>query len=103
MAAKIRKGDMVLVISGKDRGKSGRVLRVVDRGQRVIVEKLNMVQRHQRPTQKFPQGGIVEKEAPIHISNVMLLDGKNRPVRVGFRVLEDGRKIRIARQTGEPV
>ena len=90
---KIRKGDEVLVMAGKDKGKRGKVLRVTDSGNRVIVEKLNIVKKHQRPTEKEPRGGIVDKEAPLHISNVMLVSSKvNRPVRVNYKIVERGDK-----------
>ena len=108
-AMKIRKDDTVLVTGGKDRGKRGRVLRTEPRRQRVFVEGLNMVKRHQRPrsvkdTQKGAEaGGIIEKEGPIHVSNVMLLDPKdNKPTRVGVRV-NDGRRERYAKRTGTAV
>jgi large subunit ribosomal protein L24 len=106
---KIRKDDTVLVTGGKDRGKRGRVLRTEPRRQRVYVEGLNMVKRHQRPrsvkdTQKGAEaGGIIEKEGPIHVSNVMLLDPKdNKPTRVGVRV-NDGRRERYSKRTGAAV
>jgi large subunit ribosomal protein L24 len=90
---KIKKGDEVLVTTGKDAGKRGKVLRVVDNGQRVLVERLNIVKKHTRPTEKEPRGGIVDKEAPIHISNVMLVSAKvGRPVRVNYKVVEQGDK-----------
>ena len=83
---KIRKGDEVVIMAGKDRGKRGKVMRVVADGDRVIVEKLNIVKRHERPTEKDPRGGIVDKEAPVHISNVMLVSPKvGRPVRVNYQ------------------
>ena len=101
---KIRKDDTVLVTGGKDRGKTGRILRTEPRKRRVYVEGLNMVKRHQRPrsikdTQKSAQaGGIIEKEAPLHISNVAIADpSTGKPTRVGFRVEEDGTKVRVAR------
>ena len=102
--ARVKRDDRVMVIAGKDRGKAGRVLKVKADGKKVLVEKLNMVKRHTKPTNQSPQGGIVDKEAPIDISNVMLLDKAGRPVRVGFRFEEvDGKrkKVRYAKQTGE--
>jgi large subunit ribosomal protein L24 len=105
-AAKIRRDDEVVVISGKDRGKSGRVLRVDPAKQRVYVEGLNIVKRHQRPqqvrgAQRAEQvGGVIEREGPIHISNVMLIDPKDKkPTRVGV-TREDGRRSRVARRSG---
>lgn len=102
--AKIRKDDSVMVTTGKDRGKIGRVIKIMDKGQRVIVEKVNTVKRHTRPTQKNPQGGIMEKELSIHISNVMIVDPKSgEKSRVGFKNLKDGQKIRISKKSGEVV
>src|SRR5512132_4411192 len=93
----IRKNDTVLVIAGREKGKRGKVLFVLPARERVIVERVNMVKRHQRPTQKLRQGGIIEREAPLHVSNVMLLDPRNdKPTRVGIRQLADGTKARIA-------
>jgi len=90
---KIRKGDEVVVIAGKDKGKRGKVLRVVQEGQKVLVEKVNIVKRHTKPTEKDQRGGIQEKEAPLHISNVMLYSSRlGRPVRVSFKVSEQGDK-----------
>jgi large subunit ribosomal protein L24 len=104
---KIRKNDMVMVIAGNARGKSGKVLKVYPDRDRVIVEGVNIIKRHTRPRQKNPQGGIVQREAPIHVSNVMLVDPKtNQTTRVGTRVIKDsatGRKtrVRVAKATGE--
>jgi len=104
MAIKIRKGDTVIVISGDDKGKTGRVLSVDADKQRVIVEKVNFVKRHTKPRGQGQQGGILEKEAPIHVSNVQLFDPKaGRGVRVGSRLTKDGKRERISRATGEPV
>jgi large subunit ribosomal protein L24 len=95
---KIKKEDMVLVIAGDDRGKKGRVLKVFPDKNRVIVESVNMVKKHTRPTQKMPQGGIMGVEAPIHISNVKLIAPKsNVATRIGFRVLKDGSKVRYCK------
>ncbi|MBO8131452.1 MAG: 50S ribosomal protein L24 [Candidatus Marinimicrobia bacterium] len=99
---KIKKGDMVMVISGDDRGKVGKVLKVFPKKNRVIVEGVNFIKRHTRPSQKNPQGGIIEKEAPIHISNVMLYHDGN-PTKVGFKILKDGRKVRYSKKTGEVI
>jgi large subunit ribosomal protein L24 len=105
-AMKIRKDDHVVVIGGKDRGKTGKVLRTEPAKRRLYVEGLAMVKRHQRPrsvkdTQKGAQaGGIFEKEGPIHVSNVMLVDpGDNKPTRVGVRVKDDGTRVRVAKRT----
>lgn len=98
----VRKGDTVLVIRGKDAGKKGKILEVQPKRSRVIVEGVNIVKRHTRPSQRMPQGGIVEKEAPIHSSNVMPFCNKcNRPTRVGKRFLEDGKKVRVCKKCGE--
>ena len=101
MKWKIKKGDKVVVLSGRDKGKSGEVLRVVRAEDRVVVQGVNMVKRHtqQRPGEP---GGIVEKEGTIHISNVAHIDPKSqKPTRVGYRFLEDGRKVRFAKRSGE--
>lgn len=100
----VRKGDTVLVITGKNAGKKGKILSVIPETSRVVVEGVNVVKRHSRPTQKMPQGGIVEKEAPIHSSNVMLFCGKcNSPARVGKKYLESGDKVRICKKCGEAI
>lgn len=99
---KVKKGDTVEVIAGKDSGKRGRVLRIDrDRG-RLVVEGVNMIKRHTRPNPtRRVQGGIVEREAPIHVSNVMVVSpDSGRPSRVGFKILEDGRKVRVAKVDG---
>jgi large subunit ribosomal protein L24 len=98
---KIKKGDKVVVITGKDKGKTGEVLRVLPKDGRVVVQGVNMVKRHTRPAMGQP-GGIVEKEATIHVSNIAHIDPKsNKPTRVGYKELEDGRKVRVARRSGE--
>ena len=102
MAAKIKKGDRVVVLTGKDKGRQGAVLRVLPKEDRVVVEGLNMVQRHTRPTQTDPQGGIKNKEAAIHISNVAIVDSKGKPTRVGFR-MEGDKKVRFAKTTGDAI
>ncbi|MFN4289222.1 MAG: 50S ribosomal protein L24 [Brevundimonas sp.] len=102
MAAKIKKGDTVIVLTGKDKGRKGEVLRVMPTENRAIVSGINMVQRHTRPTQANPQGGIVNKEATIHLSNLSLVDSAGKPTRVGFRV-EDGKKVRFAKSTGDAI
>ncbi|WP_240002486.1 50S ribosomal protein L24 [Oleisolibacter albus] len=103
MAAKIRKGDRVAVIAGKDKGKTGEVIEVLPTENRVKVRGVNLVKKHQRqtPTQ---QGGIVEIEAALHVSNVAHVDPKtNKPTRVGFKTLDDGRKVRVAKASGEVI
>ena len=97
---KIKKGDTVQVITGNDVGKTGRVIKVFIDRDRIVVEGVNIVKKHARPTQDTPQGGIIEKEATIHISNVMLVAG-GKPTRVGYKTLEDGRKVKYAKTTGE--
>ena len=98
---KIKKGDKVVVLTGRDKGKSGEVLRVVREEDRVLVQGVNMMKRHTRPAAGQP-GGIIEKEATIHISNVAHIDPKsNEPTRVGYKILEDGRKVRFAKRSGE--
>ena len=101
MGMRIKKDDEVIVIAGRDKGATGRVLKVLKDQDRVLVEGVNRVKRHSRPTPQVPQGGIIEKEAPIHISNVMLLDTKeNAPTRVRMGVDKDGKKVRIAVKSG---
>jgi len=98
----VRKDDLVQVIAGKEKGKSGKVLKVLLNKNRVVVEKINFIKRHSRPTGKTRQGGIIQKEAPIHISNVLLLCSKcNRGVRMGKRILEDGKKALVCKKCGE--
>jgi large subunit ribosomal protein L24 len=100
---KIKKGDKVVVITGRDKGKQGEVLRVLRADERVLVQGVNMVKRHTAPSQLSP-GGIVEKEAPLHISNVAHIDPKSsKPTRVGYKIDKDGRKTRIAKRSGESI
>jgi len=102
MAAKIKKGDKVIVLTGRDKGKTGEVTQVLPKEERVVVSGVNMVKRHQRATQTAP-GGIVEKNASIHVSNVALADPKSgEATRVGFKV-EDGKKVRVAKKSGEVI
>ncbi|MCL2450541.1 MAG: 50S ribosomal protein L24 [Polyangiaceae bacterium] len=102
MSARILKGDTVVVIAGREKGKKGKVKRVLREEDRVLVEGLNLVKRHQRPTPRNPSGGIIEREAPIHASNVMPVDPKTgEPTRVRVQVLEGGKKVRIAVKSGE--
>ncbi|HIJ62923.1 MAG TPA: 50S ribosomal protein L24 [Rhodospirillaceae bacterium] len=103
MAAKVKKGDQVMVIAGKDKGKKGQVKLVMPTEKRVVVEGVGMVTKHTRPSMSS-QGGLEKREAPIHLSNVALLDPKSgKPTRVGFKTLDDGRKVRIARPSGEQI
>jgi large subunit ribosomal protein L24 len=98
---RIKRGDRVVVLTGRDRGRQGEVLRVLRKDDRLIVQGANMVKRHQRPTAGHP-GGIIDKEAAIHISNVAHVDPTNgQPTRVGYKTLDDGRKVRFAKRSGE--
>jgi large subunit ribosomal protein L24 len=104
MAARIRKGDRVEVITGADRGKRGEVVRVLPKENRAVVQGVNIAKRHTKPRGMGQEGGIVEKEATIHLSNIMLIDPTtDKPTRVGFRVLENGTKMRVARPTGNVI
>ena len=104
MAARIRKGDTVAVISGSDKGKQGEVLSVIPKDNRAVVQGVNIAKRHTKPTGMGQPGGIIEREATIHLSNLMLVDSKTgKPTRVGFRVLENGRKVRVAKATGNVI
>ena len=102
MSAKIKKGDRVVILTGKDKGRQGNVLKVLPKDERVFVEGLNMVQRHTKASQADPQGGIKHKEAPLHVSNVAIVDSKGKATRVGFRE-EGGKKVRFAKTTGEVI
>jgi large subunit ribosomal protein L24 len=100
---KIKKGDKVIVLSGRDKGKSGEVLRMLPKDARAVVQGVNMVRRHQKQT-AAQQGGIVAKELPIHISNLALRDPKDgKPTRVGWKTLADGKKVRVSRRSGETI
>ncbi len=99
---RIKKGDLVEVISGKDKGKRGKVLRVIPRENKVIVENVNMVKRHQRPIPQLREGGIIEREAPIYASKVMVVcPACDKRTRVGYRFTEDGKKVRYCKKCGE--
>ncbi|ABX31503.1 ribosomal protein L24 [Petrotoga mobilis SJ95] len=101
---KIKRDDTVVVISGKDKGKRSKVLRVIPKDKKVIVDNVNVVKKHQRPTQKMREGGIIEQPSPIDISNVMLVcPNCNQKTRVGFKFLEDGSKVRYCKKCGEIV
>lgn len=100
---KIKKGDRVVVITGRDKGKTGEVLRVIREERRVVVQGVNIVKRHTKPS-AASTGGVVEKEAALHISNVAHVDPKtSKPTRVGYKVLDGGRKVRVARKSGETI
>ena len=102
MRARIKKNDTVMVIAGRERGKTGKVLRVIADKDRALIEQLNMVKRHQKARGPQSAAGIVEKEAPLHISNLMIMCDKcNAPVRMGKRVLDDGHSVRVCRRCGE--
>ncbi len=103
MAAKIKKGDKVVVLTGRDSGKSGEVIEVRPTENRALVRGVNLVKRHQRQTQQS-QGGIITKEAPINLSNIAIADPKDgKPTRVGFKTLADGKKVRVAKRSGETI
>jgi large subunit ribosomal protein L24 len=102
MAAKIKKGDKVVVLAGKNRGAQGEVLKVIPQEGRVVVRGVNVVAKHQRQS-STQQGGIIRNEAPIDASNVALVLSDGKPSRVGFKVMDDGRKVRVARRTGEVI
>ena len=104
MAARIKKGDRVVVITGADKGKRGEVLTVMPKVNRAVVQGVNIAKRHTKPSGMGQPGGIIEKEATIHLSNVALLDPKtDKPTKVGFRTLDDGRKVRVNRSTGDVI
>ncbi len=101
MAAKIRKGDKVVILTGRDKGRSGEVVQVMPKENRAIVRGVNMVKRHQRQTAQ-QEAGIISKEAPLQLSNIAIADPKDgKPTRVGFKVLDDGRKVRVAKRSGD--
>ncbi len=100
----IKKNDTVVVLAGQDKGKTGKVLKVLVDENRALVEGVNMVSKSTKPSAKNPQGGIVKQEAPIHISNLSLVDPKSgKPTRIGIKVTEDGKKVRIAKKSGEEI
>ena len=102
MAAKIKSGDNVVVLTGKDKGKQGAVTQVLPKDNRVVVEGVNLVSRHTKATQADPQGGIKQKEAALHVSNVAIVDSNGKPTRVGFKI-EGDKKVRVAKTTGEVI
>ncbi len=100
----IKKGDTVYVNTGNDRGKTGRVVRVLVKKNRAVVEGVNMVSKSMKPNAKHPQGGIIKMEAPIHVSNLSLIDPKSgKPTRIGYRINEDGKKVRYSKKSGEEI
>ncbi len=104
MAAKVKKGDRVVVLAGRDKGREGEVMKVLPKENRVVVQGVAQVKRHQKASARNPEGGIVTKEAAIDVSNVAHLDPKDgKPTRVGFKFLEDGRKVRFAKRSGEVI
>ncbi len=101
---RVKKGDTVILISGKDKGKTGKVLEVFPKEERLIIEGINMAKMHKKPTQKVKQGGIVNQEAPVHVSNVMFYDKKaGKGTRIGYKVLDNKEKVRVSRKTGEVI
>ena len=102
MAAKVKKGDKVVVISGRDKGRSGEVVRVLPREDRALVRGINVVKRHQKQTQN-QEGGIINKESPIHLSNIAYVGKDGKPTRVGFKIQADGKKVRIAKSSGAEI
>ncbi len=104
MGLRIKKGDTAVVMTGKNKGKKGRILSVNPSKERVVIEGINIVKKHTKPNKKYTQGGIIEKEAPVHISNVMLQCPKcNKPARIGNAVLDDGRKLRTCKKCREVI
>lgn len=104
MGLGIKKNDTVLVITGDEKGKKGRVLSVQNEGSRILVERINMIKKHMKPSKKYTQGGIIEKEATLHRSNVMLLCPKcEKPTRVGYNILESGKKFRVCKKCREVI
>jgi len=102
MAAKIKKGDKVVILAGKDKGKSGSVLRVIPAESRAVVQGINLVRRHTKQTAS-QDSGIFTKEAPIHLSNLAIADAQGKPSRVGFKINDDGTKVRVAKSTGDVI
>ncbi|MBW2057860.1 MAG: 50S ribosomal protein L24 [Deltaproteobacteria bacterium] len=101
---RLKKNDLVMVIAGKEKGKSGRILQIFTKKDRAIVEKINFIKRHQRPAGQQRQGGIIEKEGSLHLSNLMLIcESCNKPVRIGIKQLEDGKRARYCKKCGEMI
>ena len=104
MGLSIKKNDTVLVVAGKEKGKKGRVISVEPKKDKILIERINIIKRHMKPSKKYSQGGIIEKEAPLHISNVMLVCSKcSKPTRIGNTVLSDGKKARICKKCKEVI
>jgi len=104
MGLSIKKNDTVLVVAGKEKGKKGRVISVEPKKDKILIERINIIKRHMKPSKKYSQGGIIEKEAPLHISNVMLVCSKcGKPTRIGNTVLSDGKKARICKKCKEVI
>ncbi|MCL4319037.1 MAG: 50S ribosomal protein L24 [Firmicutes bacterium] len=100
----VKKGDLVKVLAGKDKGKQGKIIRSLPKESRVVVEKVNLIKKHQKPTQKYPQGGIVAMEAPLHVSNVMVIcSACKKPTRTGHKFLENGKKVRQCKHCGAAI
>ncbi len=97
---KIRKGDRVVVLAGKDKGRTGEVIKVLPKDEQALVRGVNLVKRHQKQTQS-QEAGIISKEAPLHLSNIAIADKDGKPTRVGFKILEDGKKVRVAKRSGD--
>ena len=97
---KIRKGDRVVVLAGKDKGRTGEVIKVLPKDEQALVRGVNVVKRHQKQTQN-QEAGIISKEAPLHLSNIAIADKDGKPTRVGFKILEDGKKVRVAKRSGD--
>ncbi|MDA3915381.1 MAG: 50S ribosomal protein L24 [Deltaproteobacteria bacterium] len=104
MKIRIKKDDKVKVLTGKDKGKIGKVLRIVKKTNRVVIENINVVKANQRPTQANPQGGIVEKNMPVHVSNLMIMcNSCVKPTRISMKLLEDGKRVRICKQCNQQI
>lgn len=102
MGLSIKKNDTVLIVTGKEKGKKGRVISVEPKKDKILIERINIIKRHMKPSKKYSQGGIIEKEAPLHISNVMLVCSKcEKPTRIGNTILSDGKKARVCKKCKE--
>ncbi len=104
MGLSIKKNDTVLIVTGKEKGKKGRVISVEPKKDKILIERINIIKRHMKPSKKYSQGGIIEKEAPLHISNVMLVCSKcEKPTRIGNTILSDGKKARVCKKCKEVI